>query len=250
MKEIFPYHVVVDRDFRILQVGKSLPMLLRRPEPNLLSETIQELLRITQPVYGVWDWDHLKKLQDQTFTMKPVCFSSGNDLLQLKGNTVQISSNPFQVLLILSPDVKNIEELRRLGLTMSDLPLSSFQRNAVFLGEHISAEVKSADKFDRLSKKLAIEKKLSNTLLYSVLPEFVADDLRSGKTVDPQFFDEVTIFFSDIVSFTSISSQVDQWEVIDMLNRLFGILDMLCKHFGLYKIGTFVLVASMLLAIR
>jgi guanylate cyclase soluble subunit beta len=122
----------------------------------------------------------------------------------LKGSMVKLSQSPYRVAFFLSPDVQNVAELTQMGLTMSDLPLHSFQRDAVFLGEHIVAEVKSAHKLDKLSKKLTIEKDLSNKLLYSLLPPMVADDLRAGKAVEPMFYDDVTMFFSDIVGFTTM----------------------------------------------
>jgi guanylate cyclase soluble subunit beta len=229
LKAIFPYHIVVDSDFQIVQVGMSLPKLLGMCSEALIGTNVAEWLEITQPVFGNWDWPYLRKLQDQTFFME----SRGG---KLKGNWVSIASG--HVLLILSPDVKNVRELQELGLTMSDLPLSSFQRDAVFLGEHITSEVSSSNKLDKLSKQLRTERNLSNTLLYSMLPKFVAQELRAGKSVDPKFYDNCTVLFSDVVGFTTICSKVPQWTVIDMLNRLFCIMDHLCKYFGLYKIDT------------
>lgn len=87
---------------------------------------------------------------------------------------------------------------------MSDLPLQSCQRDTVFLGEYITQEVDKAHKLDKLSKKLANEKNLSNALLYNILPQQVADDLREGNTVEPKSHENVTLFFSDIEGFTSI----------------------------------------------
>lgn len=124
-----------------------------------------------------------------------------------------------------------------MGLTLSDLPLSSFQRDAVFLGEHVAKEASRAHKLDKLTKELA-ERDLSNMLLESMLPKKVAEDLRQGKTVEPAFHDKVTLFFSDVVGFTSICNQVEPWDVIDMMNKLYTVMDFLASHFDLYKVET------------
>lgn len=123
-------------------------------------------------------------------------------------------------------------------LTMSDLPLHSFQRDAVFLGEHILSEVQSSHKLDRLSKKLQNEKELSNALLNTLLPPHIATELRAGNAIDPELHEEVTLFFSDIVGFTTICDQIFPWDCIKLLNRLYCVMDYLAEHFELYKIET------------
>lgn len=152
------------------------------------------------------------------------------------GNIIKVHGGG--AMFVLSPDAENITELNRMGLTMSDLPLHSFQRDVVFLGEHIASEVRTAHKLDRLSKRLEREKNLSNTLLNSMLPAPVAESMRAGKTVEPQLFENVTLFFSDVVGFTSICDAVEPWDVIDMLNKLYTVMDHLATHFNLYKVET------------
>ena len=101
-----------------------------------------------------------------------------------------------------------------------------------------SQEANKAHQLDKLSKRLAIEKDLSNTLLNNMLPKRVAEELRRGKMVEPAFHENVTLFFSDIVGFTSICKQVDTWDVIDMMNQLYSVMDFLASHFDLYKVET------------
>jgi class 3 adenylate cyclase len=253
MKQIFPYHIVVNKSFHIIQVGVALPPLLMTQEDTLLGQNLPDILHISRPVLGHWEWKSLRKLEDQTFFVDPL----GENLshIKFKANIIKLSDdtttqnghhefdrhnvdNHFQVMLVLSPDVKNVSELRKMNLTMSDLPLHSFQRDAVFLGEHIVSEVKSAHKLDQLSKKLRHEQNLSKALLHTLLPPHVADEMRMGKAIQPELHENVTIFFSDIVGFTSICDEIFPWDCIDLLNRLYCIMDFLSAKFNIYKIET------------
>jgi class 3 adenylate cyclase len=125
-----------------------------------------------------------------------------------------------------------------MGLTMDDLPLHTSQRDADFLGEYIGQEVDMANNLDKLSKKLALEHDLSNSLLYNMFPRPIADELRRGSTVQPQHQDQVTVFYSDVVGCTTLSAAVDPWAVIDLLNRLYSVMDFLAAKFQLYKVET------------
>jgi signal transduction histidine kinase/ActR/RegA family two-component response regulator len=158
LQTIFPFHVLVDRDFVILQVGKSLPSLLNRNSKELTGQKIGDILEISRPVLGsAWDWKALSKLADQQFFLAPLSHqgatlhkkvSMADSAINFKGSMIKIAGD--KVMFVLCPNVRNVGELNQMGLTMSDLPLISCQRDAVFLGEYITQEVEKAHELDKL----------------------------------------------------------------------------------------------------
>jgi len=71
------------------------------------------------------------------------------------------------------------------------------------------------------SRELALEKRRSDQLLYQMMPRSVADQLKTQGEVTAEFYRSVTIYFSDIVGFTTISARSEPLEVVTMLNDFY-----------------------------
>jgi class 3 adenylate cyclase len=230
-RTIFPYHVLIDADFCIRQVGKDLPKVLGTTESILFDSEIDEVFEFIKPKPAKWTRSWLRKLRDQEFVLE--C-----NLSSCPANVVfkctWLPSHGKDAMLILCPDAKNLEELREMDLTLSDLPVHGAYRDAVFLREHLSRQMNNALAMEKLSKKLQTEK----NLLESLLPSHAAQGLREGKSVQAMMHNAVTMFFSDIIGFTNICKQISPTEVIDMLNSLYSIMDFLAAKFNLFKVET------------
>ena len=82
----------------------------------------------------------------------------------------------------------------------------------------------------------AHEAATSSALLRRMLPEGVISRLISGQQMIAESMENITVLFSDVVSFTSLASQVPTTELIVMLNELFSRFDALCDKYGCYKV--------------
>uniref|UniRef100_A0A7E4VEA1 Guanylate cyclase n=1 Tax=Panagrellus redivivus TaxID=6233 RepID=A0A7E4VEA1_PANRE len=87
-------------------------------------------------------------------------------------------------------------------------------------------------------KELVEEKKKSDLLLYRMLPKQVAEKLKLGQSVEPESFECVTVFFSDVVSFTTLASRCTPLQVVNLLNDLYTLLDGIIAEHDVYKVET------------
>ena len=82
------------------------------------------------------------------------------------------------------------------------------------------------------------EKEKSDALLLNILPYKVAEDLKLKGYTEPEEFKNVSVFFSDFVGFTEISSQISPKNLIEELNELYTTFDNIMQKYHCERIKT------------
>jgi len=82
------------------------------------------------------------------------------------------------------------------------------------------------------------EKAKSDKLLLNILPVRVANDLKEKGKTEPESFENVTVYFSDVVGFTNLSSHLDPKILIDELNDIFTAFDNIIEKYQCERVKT------------
>ena len=90
----------------------------------------------------------------------------------------------------------------------------------------------------REKRQVEIERARADRVLYNVLPESIADELKLTSRVNAAKFENMAVLFADIVGFTRFSSGLPPDELVRVLDRIFSSFDELVERHRLEKIKT------------
>ncbi|OQV17699.1 Atrial natriuretic peptide receptor 2 [Hypsibius exemplaris] len=82
------------------------------------------------------------------------------------------------------------------------------------------------------TQALVDEKKKTDQLLP------IAEQLKRGESIPPELYDNVTIYFGDIVEFTTLSSASSPTDIVTLMNDLYIKFDEIILQFDAYKVET------------
>jgi adenylate cyclase len=82
------------------------------------------------------------------------------------------------------------------------------------------------------------QKQVAEGMLRNILPAKIAQELQSAGTVEPMYFEDVTIGFTDFVGFTVATEKLAAEEIVGLLHEYFTAFDRIVSRYGLEKMKT------------
>lgn len=82
------------------------------------------------------------------------------------------------------------------------------------------------------------QRKKAESLLLNILPHSVAEELHAQGSVQPMYFEDVTIVFADFVGFTLSVEQLPAEELVQLLHEYFTAFDTIIGRYGMEKLKT------------
>jgi class 3 adenylate cyclase len=82
------------------------------------------------------------------------------------------------------------------------------------------------------------QKGVAENMLRNILPAKIAQQLQSSGTVEPMYFEDVTIGFTDFVGFTVATETLAAEEIVGVLHEFFTAFDRIVARYGLEKMKT------------
>jgi DNA-binding response OmpR family regulator len=212
---------------RIANSGKRALEAIASNPPDLV------LLDIMMPELS--GYEVCKQLKSQPHTSEiPVIFISALDAAEDKVNAfaaggVDYVTKPF-----------HFEEV--LARVQTHLSIRALQKRLEVKNDQLEREIMERKRVEEKLREYAIdlqvEQEKTDRLLLNILPSSVAHDLKETGQTLPQVYPEVTVYFSDIVGFTKISSELEPARLIELLNEMFTAFDHIMEKNACERIKT------------
>ncbi|KAJ8682238.1 hypothetical protein QAD02_018030 [Eretmocerus hayati] len=275
---LFPFGVVINKDMCILGVGGKL-LQAWGDSSSILRKPVMEIFKLRRPKGISFTWGNVMYLHTVIFELElmrstdstsssgsssnlaPVPeingtspgglrltrkSSQGTRNILLKGQMRYIEDIKV-IIFLCSPLINSLDELLNMGLYLNDLNPHGLSRELVLAGwQHCGRLEMMFEKAEQRSQELELSyalldrwKNKGDELLYSMIPQSVADRLRSGESAlgTCESFESISVLFCELCDF-NYSTIEGAMDIVLSMNAVYSCFDSLMDKFNVYKVET------------
>uniref|UniRef100_A0A0C9PMU3 guanylate cyclase n=2 Tax=Fopius arisanus TaxID=64838 RepID=A0A0C9PMU3_9HYME len=264
---LFPFGVVMNPDMKLLGAGEKLVQAWGG-SCSILNRQMTEVFKLHRPKGISFTWANVRFLHSVMFELELIRFNENHskkpetdaEILPVKldrGSYVSRSillkgqmrylEDIKAIIFLCSPLINSLDELGDMGIYLNDLNPHGLSREMVLTGwQHCGRLEMMFEREEQRSEELENSyalldrwKNRSEELLYTMIPQTVADRLRAG--VSPlstcESFESITVLFCELCDFDS-STIEEAMDIVSSMNAVFTFFDSLMDEFKVYKVET------------
>ncbi|KAL6262140.1 hypothetical protein P5V15_007237 [Pogonomyrmex californicus] len=264
---LFPFGVVMNKDMRILGTGDKL-LQAWGGTSSILNRHVTEIFKLRRPKGISFTWGNIMYLHSVIFELELI---RANDQSSINSDNMPSTSSSLDrrgsqgarsillkgqmryiedikaIIFLCSPLINNLDELLNMGLYLNDLNPHGMSKELVLAGwQHCGRLEMMFERAEQRSMELENSyalldrwKNKSDELLYSMIPQTVADRLRAGASPlsTCESFESITVLFCELCDFdhSTIEGAMD---IVLSMNAVFSCFDTLMDEFNVYKVET------------
>lgn len=137
-------------------------------------------------------------------------------------------------------DPKERPDFQRIKLVMKRITKGASSKN--FLDNLLKRLEQYSNSLEAIlaekTESIVQEKMRAEELVNQLLPKFIAEELKSGKHVEPESFDSVTIYFSDVIGFRELTNNSSPDDTVNLLNDIYSTIDNITPKYNVFKVET------------
>ncbi|XP_053996813.1 soluble guanylate cyclase 89Db-like isoform X1 [Hylaeus anthracinus] len=265
---LFPFGVVINKDMLLLGVGDKL-LQAWGGSSSILNKHVTEVFKLRRPKGISFTWGNVLYLHSVMFELELIRVNDNN----AQSNTDNIASTSSgldrrgsqgarsillkgqmryiddikAIIFLCSPLINSLDELLNMGLYLNDLNPHGLSRELVLAGwQHCGRLEMMFERAEQRSTELENSyalldrwKNKSDELLYSMIPQTVADRLRAGASPlsTCESFESITVLFCELCDF-DYSTIEGAMDIVSSMNAVFSCFDSLMDEYNVYKVET------------
>ncbi|CAI5451387.1 unnamed protein product [Caenorhabditis angaria] len=271
---MFPFHISFNKKLEIIMMGQGLHNIMPNSQ-GLLMTDIFDLQRPCIKFTAEGIIVH-QNCVFQVESLHPVIKKSENENILVKINDVTedkvslekktVTDNDYEslpyvilrgpiiylktcdtFLFLATCVVDTLDAMFKMGLYLNDFGESDCNREIIMstiqksdtLKQMLENEKRRSQVLTEMTKEISEAKRKTRKLLSQMMPFEVAKQMmRSGNVEHCEAFECVSIGFIRVCDFAKISLSIEAFDVVNLLNTLYSILDEIVDLHGVYKIET------------